>query len=155
VSATKTALITAAAVASPILGGFYSRLKQGQAEKQAARDQAAAAQLEADAHKLRGVQIGEQSRDQLDRTLAAISTIRAQRGLSSDSETAQAIERKTVDNAYRNEAVAILGEQNAQQAALWATSGYRRAARNAMPMAWLDAGVNAGQQISKVMMAGA
>lgn len=140
--------------ASPILGGVYARMQQGKLEAQAAVDKAQAAKIEGQVHKLQATQAAELSRQQLYQTLGAIDVIRSGRGLSGDSATAQALERNTIQNAYRNEAVQVLGSLNAQQASLWQAAGYNRAAKWAIPLAAVEAGSNAGKQIMSAMMSG-
>lgn len=146
--------IALAAAASPILGGAYARLQQGKMEAQANVDKAQAARIEGEMHKLQATQAAELSRQNLYQTLGAIDTIRAGRGLDLDSATGQALERKTVDNAYRNEAVNVLGMLNAAQGSQWAMTGYQRAAKWAVPLAALEAGSNAGRQIMSAMVSG-
>jgi hypothetical protein len=146
--------MTLLAAASPILGGVYSRLKQGKAQAQAAADQAQASKVEAQMDQLRATQTAELSRSQLFQTLGNIDSIRSARGVNLDSATGQAIERQTTQNAYRNEAVSVLGALNDKQSALWNMSGYSRTAKNAIPLAAIEAGSNAGMQIMSMMAKG-
>ena len=101
---------------------------------------AAAAKIEGENARLRAVQIGELSRRRLAQTLQAQQTVFAQRGVSSDSATSMAVERKTVENANRDEAINVLGELNRASASDSAASGYSMAAKYAMPLATLQAG---------------
>jgi len=135
-------LVAAATIAT----GAAARIGQGALNKASAKQQAKAARAEAADYRLRATQIAELSRDQLAQTLGTIEAVRAGRNLNPDSATAQALERRTVENAYRNEAVARLAELNKAQAAEWQAAGYSRAAKYAMPLAALSAVSNAGAQ---------
>jgi hypothetical protein len=128
--------------ASTALGGF-SAFRKGKAQAQEYADKAAAADLEAQGHQLRGLQIAEQSRSNLDKTLGSINAIVAERGGTGDSPTAQVLQRQTINNAYRNEGVARLGEMMQQQANLWQANGYRRASKSAVMSSMLDWGSHA------------
>ena len=124
------AAVSAAKGASTVLGGV--------AQESAFKAQALGAQIERDMAKLRGKQIGERSREDLQTRLQNIDAIRTTRGASLDSQTGQLIERRTMKDAYRDEGVAMLGELNRQGAADQARKGYRTAARWAVPMAALS-----------------
>ena len=110
----------------------------GVAQARALKAQALGAQIERDMARLRGKQIGERSREDLQTRLQNIDAIRTTRGASLDSQTGQLIERRTMKDAYRDEGVAMLGELNRQGAADQARKGYRTAARWAVPMAALS-----------------
>lgn len=125
------AAATAASVASTVMAG--------QASKAGSKASAAAAKIEGENSRLRAVQIGELSRRRLAQTLQTQQTVFAQRGVSSDSATSMALERKTVENANRDEAINVLGELNRAYASDSAASGYSLAAKYAMPLATLDA----------------
>lgn len=98
------------------------------------------AKIEADMAMLRGKQIGERSREDLLTALGNIDAIRTGRGAGLDSQTGQLIERRTRKDAYRDEAVAVLGEVSRAGAAQQAARGYGTAARWAMPLSVLQAG---------------
>lgn len=112
---------------SGILGGFR--------QKKQAKAQELGAKIEAQMALIRGKQIGERSREDLATALGNIEAIRSTRGASLDSQTGQAIERRTVQDAYRDEAVAILGELNRASNSQLEARGYRSQARWAVPMA--------------------
>lgn len=116
-----------------------STMVAGQASKAGSRASAAAAKIEGENARLRAVQIGELSRRRLAQTLQAQQTVFAQRGVSSDSATSMAVERKTIDNANRDEAINVLGELNRASASDSAAAGYSLAAKYAMPIAGLQA----------------
>ena len=111
----------------------------GVAQARALKAQALGAQIERDMARLRGKQIGERSREDLQTRLQNIDAIRTTRGASLDSQTGQLIERRTMKDAYRDEGVAMLGELNRQGAADQARKGFRASARWAVPMAALNA----------------
>ncbi len=125
------AAASAAKGVSTILGGF--------AQSRAFKAQALGAQIERDMARLRGTQIGERSREDLQSRLQNIDSIRTARGASLDSQTGQMIERRTMRDAYRDEGVARLGELNREGAAEQARRGFRTSARWAIPMAVLGA----------------
>lgn len=129
----------AIALATSAAAGAAARIGSGIQQKGAYKAQAKAAKAEAADYRLRSTQIAELSREQLAQTLGTIAAIRAGRGLNPDSATAQALERKTIENAYRNEAVARLGELNRASAADAQAAGYSRAAKFALPLAALSA----------------
>ncbi|WP_433942382.1 hypothetical protein [Brevundimonas diminuta] len=112
---------------SGILGGFQ--------QKKAAKANALGAQIEAQMAMIRGKQIGERSREDLATALGNIESIRSSRGVNLDSQTGQAIERRTVQDAYRDEAVAVMGELNRASNAQMAARGFKSQARWALPMA--------------------
>lgn len=115
---------------SGILGGFQ--------QKKAAKAQAQGARIEAQMAMIRGKQIGERSREDLATALGNIESIRAARGASLDSQTGQMIERRTIEDSYRDEAVAILGELNRASNAQLQARGFQSQARWAVPMAVLN-----------------
>lgn len=115
---------------STIAGGFQSAA--------ANKGAALGAQIERDMAILRGKQIGERSRQDLATALGNIEAIRTARGTSLDSQTGQMIERRTIQDSYRDEAVATLSELTRAGAAEQQRRGYRSAARWAVPMAVLN-----------------
>lgn len=117
---------------------MYGQYKQGQMNKASAQASAAAAKIEGENARLRATQIAELSRKRLAETLSAQQAIMASGNLSSNSATAQALERKTVENAYRDEAINKLGELNRASASDSAAAGYTMASRYARPLAALD-----------------
>lgn len=116
---------------STILGGY--------AEARANKARALGAQIERDMALLRGKQIGERSREDLQTALGNIDAIRSTRGASLDSQTGQLIEKRTIKDSYRDQAVATLSELTRAGAAEQARRGYRTAARWSVPMAVLGA----------------
>lgn len=130
-----------------------SSLMAGKANKASAQDSAEAARIEAANSRLRGTQIAELSRERLKQTLGAQDAIFAARGLTGNSATAQAFERKTMENALRNEAIDRLGALNQASGADRAAAGYSRQAKFAMPLATLSAAataLDAGVQIGRL-----
>lgn len=123
--------------ASTIAGGFQQR----SANKAAALG----AQIERDMALLRGKQISEQSRANLLTALGSINALRTTRGASLDSPTAQAIERRTAADAYRDEGAQVLGEITRAGAADQARRGFRKAASWAVPLSVLNASGDAMQ----------
>lgn len=134
------ATIAAAKAASTIAGGF--------AQRKAFKAQALGAQIERDTAILRGTQIGERKREDLQSALQTADAIRTSRGASLDSQTGQMIERRTMKDAYRDEGVAKLSEQTRAGAAEQARRGYRSGARWAIPMAVLNAVPDAAAAVS-------
>lgn len=116
---------------SGILGGFR--------QKAAAKANAAGAKIEAQMALIRGKQIGERSREDLATALGNIESVRTARGASLDSQTGQMIERRTVQDSYRDEAVAVLGELNRASNAQLQARGFQSQARWALPMAAIGA----------------
>ena len=131
---------------SGILGGFQQR--------KAAKANALGAQIEAQMAMIRGMQIGERSREDLATALGNIESIRTARGASLDSQTGQAIERRTVQDAYRDEAVAILGELNRASNSQLQARGFRSQARWAVPIAAINAGADFMKAGSYMTMGG-
>lgn len=121
------------------ISSIWATLQQGKAEAQAASDKAQAARIEGQMYKLRATQTAELSRLQLDQTLGTIDAIRGQRGVNLDSQTGQAIERQTEQNAYRNEAVSVLGSLNQASGSNMAAAGYARTAALAIPLSYASA----------------
>lgn len=127
------ALAAAGSVAkgvSTIFGGF--------AQRRANQAQALGAQIERDMALLRGKQIGERSREDLQTAIGNIDAIRSTRGANLDSQTGQMIQRRTMKDAYRDEGVAVLSEMTRAGAADQARKGYRSAASWAVPLAVLN-----------------
>lgn len=115
---------------SGILGGFQ--------QKKAAKANAMGAKIEAQMAMIRGKQIGERSREDLATALGNVEAIRTARGANLDSQTGQAIERRTIQDAYRDEGVAILGEMNRASNAQLQARGFQSQARWALPMAAIN-----------------
>jgi len=134
-------LMMAAATAT----SAYGQYQAGRQNKAGAEASAAAAKIEGANARMRATQIGELSRKRLAETLSAQQAIMASGMLSSDSATSQAIERKTIENAYRDEAINRLGELNRASASDSQAAGYTMAARYAMPLATLSAASTALQ----------
>ena len=124
------AAASAAQGIATIAGGFQ--------QKSANKAQALGAGIERDFAVLRGKQIAERSREDLATALGNIDAIRTSRGVSLDSATGQAIERRTMKDSYRDEAVAVLSERTRAGAAEQARRGYNSAARWSVPLAVLN-----------------
>lgn len=115
---------------STVMGGF--------AQKRAFMAQALGAQIERDMALLRGKQIGARSREDLLSLEGNIDAIRTARGASLTSATGEAIRKQTRQNAYRDEATAVLSELTRAGAAEQARRGYRSSAKWAVPLAVLN-----------------
>ena len=102
--------------------------------------QALGAEIEKKNALLRRAQLQAGAREQLATTLGNIDAVRSARGASLDSQTGQMIQRRTIRDAYRDEAIAALGELNRAQSADMAARGYKTASRWALPLAVLNAG---------------
>ena len=139
-------LLAIAAAGSALKG--IAGISQGFAQSKSLKAQAQAAQIERDMAMIRSKQIGAVSRETLATTLGNIESIRTARGASLDSQSAQAIERRTVQDAYRDEAVAILGELNRASAAGQAAKSFKAAARWSVPLAVMGAAGDFGQAAS-------
>lgn len=113
-----------------IAGGF--------AQSGADKARALGAQIERDMALLRGKQIGERSREDLQTALGNIDAIRSARGASLDSQTGKMIQRRTMRDSYRDEGVQVLSELTRAGAADQARKGYRRSASWAVPLAVLN-----------------
>lgn len=107
--------------------GTFSILS-GLNEKERLKEQAYAAEYEAQIHRLRGKQEGAARREELNSTLSAISVLRSQRGLSSDSPTAMAIRRDQRRQSRDAENAAVLGHKLDETASRNRASSLRRAA---------------------------
>ena len=130
-------LLFAAAAGSVAKGA--STIFGGVAESRANKARALGAQIERDMALLRGKQIGERSREDLQTALGNIDAIRSARGANLDSQTGQLIEKRTIKDSYRDQAVATLSELTRAGAAEQARRGYRTAARWSVPMAAIGA----------------
>lgn len=136
-------LLAIAAAGSALKG--IAGIGQGYMQSRSLKAQAQAALIERDMAMIRSKQIGAVSRETLATTLGNIGAIRSTRGASLDSQTGQAIERRTISDNYRDEAIAILGELNRASAAGQSARGYRSAARWSVPLAVLGAAGDFGQ----------
>ncbi|WGM47648.1 hypothetical protein KOAAANKH_02530 [Brevundimonas sp. NIBR10] len=103
---------------------------------------------------LRGKQIAERSRQDLSTALGNIQVIQSARGVSNDSQTSRLIERRTMQDAYRDEGVAVLGELNRAQNAGMAAKGYGTAAKWAIPLSVLNSAGSFANAASYGSMAG-
>lgn len=112
----------------------------GRLEGKAAANRAQAARIEAEMANIRGIQVREASRQELQTVLGSIGVTRSTRGMSLDSATGQAIDATTRQDLYRREAIAALAERQRQGAALSAAQGYQTAARWALPLSVLQSG---------------
>lgn len=115
---------------STIAGGY-------QASKSAGA-QKLAAQIEGEMARLRGTQIAERSREDLATMLGNINAIRSTRGVSLDSPTGRAIERGTIQDAYRNEAAQVLAERMNSETSRQAARGFATQQRWALPLAVMN-----------------
>ena len=132
--------LLALAAAGSALSGLAT-VAGGFQQAKAAKAQALGAKIEAAMARLRGTQIAERSREDLATAQGNIATVRAGRGVG-DSATGRLIERRTMQDAYRDEGVARLGELNRAANSDMAMRGYNSAARWAVPIAVLQ---SAGQ----------
>lgn len=115
-----------------------STLFGGVAEKRQNMARAMAAGIERDTAMLQRTQLKADARTQLQTVLGTIDATRTSRGMSLDSATGQAIERRTMQDSYRDEARAALAYLTKAGAAEQSRRGFRSAARWAMPMAVLN-----------------
>lgn len=129
-------LLALAAGGSALKG--FAGIAGGFAQKRANKAQALGAQIERDMALLRGKQIGERSREDLQTALGNIDAIRSTRGASLDSQTGQMIQRRTMKDAYRDEGVQVLSELTRAGAAEQARRGYRTASKWAVPLAVMN-----------------
>ena len=113
---------------------------------------AVGAEVEQKMAKLRGTQIAERSREELTVALGNIDASQSGRGVNVNSASAEAIRKRTMKDAYRDEAVSRLGEVNRAEAAGAAARGYRTASRWALPIAALQAGASFAQAGSYASM---
>lgn len=131
-------------MAIPLLMAFaagaqgLSTLLGGAAEKRQLKAQGLAAGIERDTALLQRTQAMGDARSQLQTVLGSIDATRSTRGASLDSQTGDAIRRRTMRDAYRDEARTALGFLNRAGAAEQARLGYRTAAKWAMPLAVLN-----------------
>lgn len=125
-----------AAGASALQG--LSTLAGGYAASKSAGAQKLATQIEGEMSRLRGTQIAERSREDLATMLGNINAIRTTRGASLDSPTGRAIERGTIQNAYRNEATQVLAERMSSEASRQAARGFAAQQRWAIPLSVLN-----------------
>ena len=139
-------LLAIAAAGSALKG--IAGIGQGYMQGKSLAAQAAGAKIERDMALLRGTQIQEQSRAALATTLGNIAAIRSTRGVAGDSQTGQLIERRTMADFYRDEAVARLGELNRASAAGMAAKGYRTASRWALPLSVINSAGDFAQAFS-------
>ncbi|CAN5240710.1 hypothetical protein BH10PSE1_BH10PSE1_28240 [soil metagenome] len=123
-----------------IAGGFQS--------EKAAKVSKLGAELERDMAMLRRTQIGEESRMQLATMLGNLAVTQSARGVSNDSPTAQLIERRTIKDSYRAEAIAALGELNRAGNADMQAKGYASRARWAVPLSVISAAGSFAQAAS-------
>lgn len=131
---------------STIFGGF--------AQSRANKAKAQAAEIEARMARLQGLQIGEQSREALAGALGNIAVITSARGVSNDDPTGRVIERRTIQDAYRDEAVAVLAARNRASNAQLEARGYRSASRWSVPLAVMNSASSFANAYSYGSMAG-
>ena len=134
---------------------MIATLGAGAQSAKAYKAKALGAEIEQKMALLRGTQIGERSREDLQTALGNIDSIRSTRGVNLDSQTGEAIRKRTMRDMYRDEAVARLSELNRASNASMAAAGYRRAASWAIPMAVLQVGSDASEAAGRAMAAGA
>lgn len=145
-------LAIAAGVGSAAKG--LATIGQGYMSAKSNAAQALGAEIEGKMAMLRGTQIGERSREDLATALGNLTVIQSARGVSNDSPTARLIERRTIQDAYRAEGVAALGELNRAQNAKMAAKGYRTASKWAIPMAVLSSAGDFASAASSFSSAG-
>lgn len=129
-------LLAIAATASALQG--VATIAGGVQSARANKAQQLGAEIEQKMALLRGKQIGERSREDLATALGNLTVMQSARGVSNDSPTARLIERRTMQDAYRDEGVAVLGELNRAQNAGMAAKGFGTAARWAIPLSVLN-----------------
>ncbi len=139
--------LLAIAAAGTALKGLAG-IGQGYMQGKALAGQALGARIERDMALLRATQIKEQSRAGLATTLGNIAAIRSARGAGLDSPTGRAIERRTAQDVYREEAVVVLGELNRASTAGMAAKGFRTASRWALPLSVVNAAGDFAQAYS-------
>lgn len=139
-------LLAIAAAGSALKG--MAGIGQGFMQGKALAGQALGAEIERDNALLRRMQIAAGSRERLATALGNIDSIRTARGASLDSQTGQAIQRRTVEDSYRDEAVAVLAELNRASAAGMAAKGYRTASRWSLPLSVINSAGDFAQAFS-------
>ena len=117
---------------------MIATIGSGVQSSKAYKAKALGAEIEQKMALLRGTQIGERSREDLQTALGNIDSIRSARGASLDSQTGQMIEKRTMRDAYRDEGVQVLSELTRAGAAEQARLGYRKSASWAVPLAVLN-----------------
>lgn len=98
-----SAVLTGVSAGASLIGGLQQRA--------ALKSQAKAAEFQARAERLRGAQIAAIRRDEFNEAVAAIDTIRVERGLSLDSPGADAIRAQTKSAARLNEQTEVLSSR--------------------------------------------
>lgn len=131
-------LLAFAAAGSALKG--IAGIAGGVSQRRAYAAQALGAEVERKNALLRRVQLQAGAREQLATTLGNITVIQSARGVSNDDPTSRAIERRTIQDAYRDEAIAALGELNRAESARMAAKGYKSASRWAVPLSLISAG---------------
>lgn len=127
--------IAAAGAFAKGVAGIASGFQQGKS----LAAQAQAARIEGEFARIRKTQGQANSREQMATTLAAIMGVRSARGAGLDSQTGMAIERRTRQDFYRQEAIAALAETQRAGAAMSAARGLSSASRWAVPISVLGA----------------
>lgn len=130
--------LSAIAVATSVAGAgasIYSGIQQGKALNQ----QADAARIEAEIAGIRGKQVSASKRDELNRVLAAIDTMRTSRGVGLDSPTGFAIRRKQREDSQFARNAAELSERLRQMQARTKAAGFSSAASLAPVQGFIQA----------------
>lgn len=130
-----------AAVGSGIstVASAFSSVMGGRARYSENMTQAMLAESQAKDTDLQALQASERRREDLRSAVAAISAQRAQRGLSLDSPTAQAIEREMRRQSVRDEGVERYGYRNRAAALRMQSGAFRRAAKYGLVQGYLGA----------------
>lgn len=110
-------------------------LFSGFATAKAQAAQAQQARIDGQIALTRGVEAGEQAKQQLRQTLGNIDTIQNARGIDVDSPSAQAVTAKTIQDSDRNEAITRLGALSQAQGYATQAFGYQTASNWAIPLA--------------------
>lgn len=133
---------------------MIATIGSGVQSAKAYKAKALGAEIEQKMALLRGTQIGERSREDLQTALGNIDAIRSARGASLDSQTGQMIQKRTMRDVYRDEAVARLSELNRASNASMAARGYRSASRWQVPLSVMQVGSDLTDSIGRAMTAG-
>ncbi|WGM48621.1 hypothetical protein KOAAANKH_03524 [Brevundimonas sp. NIBR10] len=140
-------LLAIAAATGSVLQGIGT-IAGGLQSAKAAKASELGAKVERDMAMLRRTQIGEESRVQLATMLGNLAVTQSARGVSNDSQTSRLIERRTMADAYRAEAIAGLGELNRAGSASMAAKGFRTQAKWAIPLSVVNAAGSFAQAAS-------
>lgn len=132
-------MAAAAPIAATALSAGSS-LMAGRSTAAAYVAEAAQAEEQAKGTDLQAVQSSERRREDRRAAIASLEAQRAARGLSLDSPSGVAIEREIRRQSVRDEGVERLGFMNQASALRRQAAVKRKGAKNAMTMAYLNAG---------------